>query len=121
MNRVIPKVAGTNYLSFSPVTTSNFNTRSGQALSICLDTGATCSIVGRNALATHFPYVPIQQISSGVLILREVENGNIVSSSYVTLTLNLRSSSGRLVQVKGEFHVLPELASNLLVGADMLL
>jgi len=119
VNRVIPMASGMNHSGFQAVATRHFDTGSGQALPICLDTGAFSSLVDRNVLATHFPHVPIQQMSSGVS-MRGVGNATLVTTNCVTLTLNLRSLSGHFVQVRGEFHVLPVLAPNILVGANML-
>ena len=110
---------GMKYIKFVPTTTWHHNITPPGALSICLDGGSRVSLVGRDTLEKWFPDISIKHMTEGALRLSGI-GGKTVAGDWVTLSLRLRSSTGQLVRVAGEFHVLPELEPHIIVGNDML-
>lgn len=94
----------------------------GEEFDICVDTGCSLGIVDQGFLNRHYPGAEIHKSKQPIKI-RGIGSKIHQGSGFVTISLYLRGqldTKEARAQITREFHVVPDLRANVLLGIDTL-
>jgi hypothetical protein len=112
------KPDGLHFTRFIIAKTQHYPRDGGDPFSLALDSASPISLIGQKCYERHFAtaqtrLAPIPINVSGV-------GGGQVSTGFAVLELRLRLTDKRHILMSGEFHIIPSLSCNLIVGNDTL-
>jgi hypothetical protein len=105
------------YIEVTPTTARAYvNKTSGMLHDICLDTGASISLIDLAYVKRHFPL--LKRETASAIQLDGI--GSNTAHGWVELTLNLLGPKEEITAITAAFHIVGSIATPILLGNDVL-
>ena len=111
------KIAGYGFRGWQYVTAMIKLRQDGPTESICIDTGCTMSIIGREFLQQQLPKAEVRRMTSPITV-RGVGQGTHSCNEYVQLDIYLQGSLIALIH--RDVHIVDGMKAKILIGMDVI-